>query len=1032
MIQRQNWQELRRLYSNRCGSGWIEAWEALHRADLKTAVSAFQKCFREPQLQDAAFIVLWKLGSRPSAFRPSQPKSLKYYHAYLEGELRPLVFFLKQSSQHLDYAAHILERVYQFGRHLKIEELELASSLSLDDAEAHLRLGQLWDHRLRKANQATRHFDIFFRDPWVQKALEESRRLLFDEKLSQRVRFAYSQRDGLTLKRLFSALEARISKLNKEQVSDVIRQALHQAVEFDRQNVTLNMLGYPFWKVHASEWSAGAAFELSSVLFQKKEAKRPPFLEVWSKFFESDGFDKLPIESEPDELSLWQVAVENKPLLVSKALLKFPNEERFLHLWSNQTQDKNLPRSNSWPANESESKVLRSSLERAFQKSSNKLLWFDRLRQWGCSQSFYEYALQEIDLPVDWVLQDLESNFIEASTKIRQYLTRSLSTNAPGTANTKELSAQDLKRVLRFLAPAEHQEILISRYVLMDIPLELLNDDQLELLWDARNKVGSDVWRRWLDSGLQYIQRIPQSELKSRHWVWIKEGWKTDLKYIEAFAPQRPGITSFPWQDYLDAIEHHGNDGLLALSLHLVPFDHLRFQYSERLLDKGFEGEAQLLRIADLIHDEFLKNKLLSLIYTRQGKWAQARPCLEKWYDETPLLIEKSTVARLIFDAIEQAEPRDDQRQERFSHYIGELKKWGGLEANDLARGALIATEIGDLENCLKWRLEQWSISSDEDKLELLPQLLDSAFRARQIDETQRLLIDYLFSKPIATELNLEILNALLSPTSVFRIKHLRKEFVQKSSAIFPLNETLLKKRAEWDYRAVALWEAITDKPLEAQASLPSMKRRKNLSLWNFTQLQSRDDPRIEENLKAFDSLIDSLPAESGQSEQHEFLNEAERILTKLAKKTNGSKKIKIRLKKASKPILRFHFDPDCVLVDYDFFNELDADLWSAISLGYLQVRFDRSRGLYSIPALIERFFQGMLLSGIPIGKQMKLFHWLALAFNLVKPSFLKDRPADQAFQLPVLSFWLSFFLSEDFERKMIEESISIDGIKNP
>ena len=62
------------------------------------------------------------------------------------------------------------------------------------------------------------------------------------------------------------------------------------------------------------------------------------------------------------------------------------------------------------------------------------------------------------------------------------------------------------------------------------------------------------------------------------------------------------------------------------------------------------------------------------------------------------------------------------------------------------------------------------------------------------------------------------IFNILLGSDSPFKIRHLRKELIERASGIFPLHPEILKVRAAADYRAVLLWKSFYHAELESPA----------------------------------------------------------------------------------------------------------------------------------------------------------------------------------------------------------------------
>lgn len=92
--------------------------------------------------------------------------------------------------------------------------------------------------------------------------------------------------------------------------------------------------------------------------------------------------------------------------------------------------------------------------------------------------------------------------------------------------------------------------------------------------------------------------------------------------------------------------------------------------------------------------------------------------------------------------------------------------------------------------------------------------------------------------------------------------------------------------------------------------------------------------------------------------------------------------------------------------------------------VGYFQMLFDRDRGLFDQGALVERFFQGMLLSGASLSAIVRLIVWLSIAEGLIAPQVNQFKPQELVVKLPLLKHFLIFYLSEDFERKAQENGL--------
>lgn len=980
------------------------------------ALSHFQRALRDPHYEQASYLILWKLGQKPLDKRALGPSSLRLYDAYLEGEFRPLFYFLTSHSGNLAYAPLLLEKIFLANKSVSFDDLrslERAGDLS---AEASLYLGALYDRKLKKPVDAARAYASFLEDPWSRRSIQEIRKHLFDQDLSKRVKFALAQKDGLTLKRLYRALMAKCRKLGEDQVPSIWKEAFEKAIAYDQSHITENLLSQAFWK--SMELSPLAVQEMRARMFPEEDRLVPDFISRWNRFFASEKLNKTPVELEPDALALWQINVELDPECLSEALLKFPNEERFLLLWAERKKQTSDFDERRWPEDEKESTVVRENLERAFDRSTNKILWFDRLRSSGCSQDFYEYALDKVELPFAWVLEDLQKNFISNTPKIRSYLKDALSVITPGDAGSKDLKPEQLLSAFQFLTPSETQQVLLSRYVLVEIPVEILNEELLDLFWDARKKVGAPVLKEWVSKISDYIKSKPIIAGSQRHWLWIKLAWSLDASYLETFSPTFDQNQYFPWEEYFAEAEKHGKTQLIMIGLRQLRDDRVKSLWVDRLLEKN--ADPALLKVIDTLHTSYRRAAYRARWHEARSDYLKAIENLDQELDETPLLNDQPRILRKII-SLYSALARSKQK-EMFSRLVGwaeRLKSLGGLDQNELEDLSLISERLGEWDKAWKWQLLLWWTSEDTEKRNSLSALMDMAFRSKNIEEAQRLLVDFLFSRAKPDRLSEEILRYLVDPESAFHLKHLRQEFINRASKIFPLHEQLLKKRAHYDYRALLLWESFYGDPIESPAAAPNMPKKINYSLWGLTEVLTNSD-----SVTTFAKYVHTLPVEQKRGLEHDFLEDAQRIITKLAKQFRLSARPRVILTEEIRSPIRFSFDPETIEVKPDFFDELDPDTWSAIGVGFFQMIEDRKRGLFEEKALIERFFQGTLLSGIEIARLIKLFVWFAMAEKMISPEKLKEKPEELVRSLPFLNSLLIFYLSEDFARKQAEAGV--------
>lgn len=1023
LIRSGDWGDLKRLYSKRLGSHWELAWLYLTKLnDKKRAVSEFKQSIRDPHFEEASYLMLRALGAKPGAVNVITPASLRFFDAYEKGDLRPLSYFILQDSLHHKYAENLLARVFFKDGKVTEEPLRNLSQVVGLSSAAHLRLGQIWDFRLKNISEAQKHYKVFLKNAWTLKALEEARRSFVDDEMARRIRYAFAEKDGVTLKRMYKALAAKAKKSSEAEVSAPIQKSFLNMIRLESDQVTKNMLGYPFWKDF--EFSPEGMLCLRRGLYGDEQSELPPFVTRWADYFSETELDfkKLPIDLESNSLAMMQIAVESNQISLSDALLRFPNEERFLFLWSVRNSSELGADSRRWPENEKESSGVRKNLERAFERSSNKMLWFDRLRDLGCSQDFYEYALTELDVPLSWVLEDIEKNFLDCSPAVRVYIRERISVVTPGISSEKELNVLQLKKLFQLLTPAEAQSAMVSRFVLGEIPVELLDLETLDLLWDAQTQVSKAVFQKWFGSVLQHIQSEMKLNFHDRFWLWIEESWKLDPKYLDTFSADKVGSQDFPYLEFLKGCQMHSRVDLMISSLFGIKDQGLKADYLQYLIE--ISNDSRLTQLIDSLSVSHVRQHLRALYSEKQKHWKSAIEHLENEIEETPLLNRRPEALKKIFELSEFLTNEEIEIfiENKAEKMIAQLKSYAGLQVDDLQRLANLAQRVGKWSKAWAWMLQAWWIGDNFTKERLLPSFLDITFKARKIEETQRLLVDAFFVQDISFELADRIMMALLGKTSVFKLKHLRREFVDRASQLAPLKEEILRKRAEYDYRAVVLWESFYGSPLEESAAPFSWSRKLNRSLWGLTELMSDSH-----SLGNFESYVNVLALEDAASEVHPALEDSQRLFLKVSKSFGmKSLKPKLLLRSDLKSAFRISFEPATLEMNLDFFKALDQETSEAIFVGFLQVVEDRRRGLYEDRRLIERFFQGTLLASTPIAKIIRLAVWLAIWEKMAKPEVLKSKPEELTQKIEFIRDLLSFYLGPEFLRKQKEMGIII------
>lgn len=1013
LVRSENWSELRRFYSARAGHSWELAWiHFLKIRDRVKAAEEFGRTFQDPRFEEASYILLWKLGKRPGVRRTSGPASLRLYEAYLNGNAAPLLHFLQASPQNQKFAPALLKQVVETASG---EDLEAFADFELPASLLYL-LGRHAEKNLKNSRLASIFFNRFLEDPWSVRIVEETRRLIFDPEISQRLRHAYSRRDGITVKRILKTAHFRVEKMKEKSLSSVWSEAMDEAFELEATHITESLFGFAFWSNY--EMSPAAVNQMRSRLFSEDSFEEPTFVTAWRKFFDSEGIENIPFDLDPTALSLWQIRVELDESALSEALLRFPMEERFLFLWSLRHREKRVEEAaeKKWPSGEQESDVVRKNLERAFDRSSNKVLWFDRLRQVGCSQSFYEYAIERAAIPLEWILEDLRSGQIKNTEGIRHRLRHQLSLSGPTESKSHELNIGQVKEALSFLTPAEAQQVLLSRFVLLKLPEEILNEDYLDLLWDARARVSQETFVRWKKEVGQFLARKTHTQFQKRQWRWIEALWEDDATFLDVFSPQMNEGKDFPWETYLERLEAAEKQGLLLTCLHRIPDERLKENWIRQFLATGPLDHRLFAAIGSLGTD-YIRHSLLAVWYQEKGEIDRAIQHRHEELQLTPILNEQMRIAREILGLHRlMAETNAAPQIQSILSLAKFLEGSGGLDAD-------LCGEVADLlernrECFLAWKflIQKWMRSTEVMQEGLLLRVLDLAIRGKAVEETQRFLVDQVFKFSAPSHLALQILDSLLAENSPVRLRHLRPEFIEQASKLYPLHRELLQERAKTDYRAVLLWESFYGEEILSPASIPSFPTKREYKLWGLTDSISQADL-----FGQFGKYLDSLPFEKKKSEPHEFLEKADRISQRLAKQFGFRKGTQVHIDSNLTSPLRFHFHSPTISVRKDFFDLLDEETWSAISVGFLQMLQDRDRGLFEEKRLIERFFQGMLLSGTSVQKMLRLWVWIAMHEGLVEAQVLRSDPQALVQSLPFVNSLLIFFLSPAFAEKSLE-----------
>ena len=614
------------------------------------------------------------------------------------------------------------------------------------------------------------------------------------------------------------------------------------------------------------------------------------------------------------------------------------------------------------------------------------------------------------------MIEDLQSQMINNSGAVRRYLKNQIQLVGLGNSKNEALSVSQLQKALQYLTPLEKQEALLARFVLAPIPNEILSDEVLDLLWDAKNRVGAEVFSNWRKSVAEYLKKKSMRDFSKRHWQWIEESWLQEAESLDVFSPSvRASMEEFPWEAYLEAAFLHEKWSLLQMSLIHHHDEHLKIEWAERLL---FQIDEKLIRrLIQSLKDPAAQSGLLMRLSGEKKNWRESFDHALELMEEAAILNEQARAARW---AIEHFNNLSAKERIELLHEIQRcadfLESLGHLDFDISMKISDIFAEEGQW--LLSWQtfMKAWQKASDAQKEASLETLLNLSIHARKIEEAQKMLIEFLFENPQAKSLQAMILEKLLNESSEFRLGHVRREFVERASRIDPLHPEILKRRAQYDYRATLIWNSFYSEDLTNSILVDQKKKKRKYEFWGMTETLMKTS-----SIEAFCRYLEFYHPEEIVREKHDHLEAADRSMNRLRKLFRVKKKISLSVASDLKSPIKFFFEKPCIQVDRKFFEHLDEETWSAIVAGYFQMLFDRDRGLFDQGALVERFFQGMLLSGASLSAIVRLIVWLSIAEGLIAPQVNQFKPQELVVKLPLLKHFLIFYLSEDFERKAQE-----------
>ncbi len=649
------------------------------------------------------------------------------------------------------------------------------------------------------------------------------------------------------------------------------------------------------------------------------------------------------------------------------------------------------------------SPVVRKNLERAFTRSLNKLEWFENLRRLGVSQDFYEYVLDQLKVPIAWLVEDLRAGRVKATTKIRSHLKDRIQIVVPG----EEISPTEIILALEFLTPVEKQESLVSRFLIVLPEGDMMTDEVLSLLWDIRDSVGTAVVDRWAEAISKNLSH--KMNLSSVEKLWAKQAWANSELARAELSPARFDELSEMWPKYLDDLMSAGEIDRIPDCLTQIADERLKIQWIQIFDDLG--------RIKDVekgirsIRDRYTQLKFLARLSLQNEVSLLGIGILAEALAESAITLDQLSLAHEIVKLLLKAELSPTTRALEILNSAEAVLDCYKISISDerieIARKWHLSTKVWSL------LVRRWATATVTEKEVLIPQIVDMSKDSKFFEEGQRLLVELILAENQPSDAINKALDALLSDESHLRIKHLRREFIEKATIFDPLHREILRFRAAYDHRSVLVWNSFYGDALPSAAAAIVYNKRKFI-LWKTVRSFCRS--AVPQSLKVYEGLRKELVTDL------EPCDELEKLASKLSQLFGKRQSLSVCLSdKTSKPIA-IQFDPDILILRKSSRYLFDDELLKSFLYAYVQLKADYDSGLYQSDVLTERFFIGMLLSGTSLSKMIRFLVSVSKEENIFREKPESMEPERLIREAPMLRDFLGFYLGDEYS-KMVENS---------
>jgi hypothetical protein len=536
------------------------------------------------------------------------------------------------------------------------------------------------------------------------------------------------------------------------------------------------------------------------------------------------------------------------------------------------------------------------------------------------------------------------------------------------------------------------------------INLKAVAAHDVDLVLDDPAVVVVDRWAEAISKNLSH-----KVNLSSVEQLWAKHAWaKSELARSE-LSPARFDELSEMWPQYLDNLMAAGEIDRIPDCLAQIADERLKIQWIQTFDDLG--------RIKDVekgirsIRDRYTQLKFLARVSLQSEISLIGIGMLAEALAESAITLDQISLAHEIVGLLLKAESSPTTR---------------GLEILNSAESILdrYKTAISDerIEIARKWNLStkvwsllvrRWAAATVTGKELLIPQILDMSKDAKFFEEGQRLLVELILAENQPSDGVNQALDALLAETSHLRIKHLRREFIEKATIFDPLHREILRFRSAYDHRSVLVWNSFYGDPLPATAPAIVYNKRKFI-LWKTVTSFCRS--AIPQSLKVYEGLRKELVTDL------EPCDELEKLASKLSQLFGKRQSLSVCLSDKTPKAISIQFDPNILILRKSSRYLFDDDLLKSFLYAYVQLKADYDSGLYQSDVLTERFFIGMLLSGTSLSKMIRFLVEVSKEENIFREKPESMEPERLIREAPMLRDFLGFYLGDEYA-KMVENS---------